>query len=294
MKVAILGPICKDYITIDGETKSQIGSIVYYTGMALKNLGVDVSAYATFSLGDKSWIKKQFKGVNLHHIIDDNTLKGLIEYSRKNPDVRITGIKTFAKGIIWPTEELVKELNSFDWIIFAPLLYTNIPFELVSKLSHKNLACGNFGFFTDYENGNYIAKYPEKMISILPFLQYVFLDLNEAAFVSGRKDPRDIAAFFIENKLKNLIITEGSKGSHIFSKEKYYKIDAFSPKKLIDATGAGDSYVAGFIKSLELYNDPKNQGNFAAMVATISLEKSGSFDLATEDVVNRLNEIKQL
>ncbi|HRY82461.1 MAG TPA: PfkB family carbohydrate kinase [Candidatus Moranbacteria bacterium] len=288
MKIAILGPVCKDYIKVDNETKAQIGSIVYYTGVALKNLGVQVTAFATFNEKDNDWIVKHFEGVQVRHISDDRTLEVQHKLSRANPDVRINKIKVCAKGVIKPDSKLISELDNFDVIILAPLLDTNIPFELVEKLKHKKIVYGNFGIFTACENGNWVAKYPEKLIQILPYLQYVFLDVNEAVFVSDKKDIYEIASFFHKKGLKNLILTEGSKGSHVFSGEKYYKIPAFSPNKLIDPTGAGDNYVAGFIKALDLFDDPEKQGRFAAMVATISLEKRGTFDLATKDVLERL------
>lgn len=290
MKIAILGPVCKDYIKTDDEVVSQIGGIVYYTGVALKNLGADVIAYATYNEKDAHWIQKQFEGVELRHIPDENTLEGYVEFSRDNPDVRTTKIITFAEGVIELTETLIEELKDFDWIILAPLLHTNIPFELIEGLKSKNIAYGNFGIFTAYEDGKYVPRHPEKLVRALPYLQYVFLDINEAALVSGKRDINDIAGFFRNNGLKNLIITEGSKGSHVFAGEKYYQIPSFPPRTLIDPTGAGDNYVAGFIRALDLHNDPQEQGNFAAMVATISLEKSGTFNLTLKDVQARLAE----
>jgi sugar/nucleoside kinase (ribokinase family) len=55
-----------------------------------------------------------------------------------------------------------------------------------------------------------------------------------------------------------------------------------------DPTGAGDSYLAGFIKALSLFDDPKKQGDFAAMTATISLETHGHLKGSTEEVLTRL------
>lgn len=44
-----------------------------------------------------------------------------------------------------------------------------------------------------------------------------------------------------------LIVTDGEKGSYGYFKDKFYYQEAIKPKKIVDATGAGDAYTAGFI-----------------------------------------------
>ncbi len=288
MKIAILGPVTKDYIKVDEETKIQIGSPAYYMGRALKALDVEVTVYITYNKKDENWIVKNFQGVKIRHIPDKNTLEVHSEFSSNNPDKRISKIGVFAAGFIEPTSKLISELEKFDWVLFGPLLHSNMPYELVLRLKHKKLVYGNFGMFTAYENGKWVWKYREKVIKILPYLKYLFLDNNEAFYVSGQKTLQKTADFFKKKGLKNLIITEGSKGSHVFAGDKYYKIPAFVPKKLVDPTGAGDTYEAAFIRSTEFFDEPEKQGKFAAMVATMSLEKRGAFDSCVKEVYKRL------
>jgi sugar/nucleoside kinase (ribokinase family) len=288
MKVALLGPICKDHTKIDKKTNLLIGGIVYYAGVTLKNLGADVTVYGTFNSKDKAWIQKHFKGINLKHIPDKNTLNVYMEYSSSNPDVRVSRVEKPHKGFINPSKKLIKELEQFDWIILAPLAHTNITLELVKKLKGKNLVSDNFGFYTAVEKGKVVCKYPEKLIRVLPYLKYLFLDFNEAALVSQKKELKDMASFFLKKGLENLIITEGSKGSHVFMNGAYFKIPAFAPSAIIDPTGAGDSYMAGFIKALTIFDEIEKRGRFAAMVATIDLETRGAFHSTTEEVISRL------
>jgi sugar/nucleoside kinase (ribokinase family) len=164
------------------------------------------------------------------------------------------------------------------------------------KLGHKKLVLGNFGMFSYAENGKFIWKNPENLIRILPYLDFLFLDKNESFFVSEKGVVQDAADFFRAHGLENLIITDGSKGSHIFVGKEYFKIPAFPPYRLVDTTGAGDTYEAAFIRATELFDDPEMWGRFAAMAATIKLEKRGAFDSSLDEVYKRLgikNESKQ-
>jgi adenosine kinase len=73
-----------------------------------------------------------------------------------------------------------------------------------------------------------------------------------------------------------LVITYGAKGSVIYNKGKEIKIGVVKPKKVVDPTGAGDAYRAGFIKGLVLGWDLKRCGELAAWVAKWPVEYYGT------------------
>lgn len=292
MKVAVLGPIAKDCVKVDDNLSIQIGGIPYYIALALKALNVEkIMAYVSCASEDNEWVRDNFVNLEVKCLPAERTLESNLEYASANPDERKHEIKCYA-NTIEPGIELIKELEDYDYIILGPLFHDNIPLELFDKLKHKNLVLGNFGMFTYGENGKFVKKNPENLIKILPFLKYLFLDKSEAEFVSGKYNIHEAALFFQSHGLSNMIITEGSKGSHLFLGESHYDIPAFKPSKVSDPTGAGDTYLAAFIRALELYKDPEEQGKFAAMVATMSLEDRGAFRKNIEEVQNRLNRLE--
>jgi sugar/nucleoside kinase (ribokinase family) len=293
MKIAVLGPVAKDFTTIDGVETLHIGGIPYYVAVTLKSLGVTtVVPYITANKDDESWIEKSFSGIPVQLRSVSKTLESVIEYSSSNPDRRRHHIEAYP-NTIEASDTLLTDLERFDWIILGPLFHDNIPFELFSKFKHKKLVLGNFGMFTYGEEGQFVRKHPENVVQVLPYLQYLFLDRSEAEFVSGAEDILESGRFFQEHGLPNMIITEGSKGSHLFIGNAYYKIPAFPPTKLIDPTGAGDTYMAAFIRATELFADPEQQGKFAAMVATMSLENKGAFNGNLEEVPQRLETVTE-
>lgn len=289
MKIAVLGPIAKDYIEVDDQVITQIGGIPYYVGVALQSLGVEkIVPYVTCCSNDNNWVKENFFGLDVICLPAEKTLESQIKYSSSNPDVREHVIKCY-NNTIKATLELLAELEEYDYIIFGPLFHDNISLELFEKLKHKNLVLGNFGLFTHGENDQFVRKNPENLIKVLSYLKYLFLDRSEAEYVSGKEGINEAANYLQFHGLVNMIITEGSKGSHLFIGKDYYQIPAFPPQRLVDTTGAGDTYLAAFIKSLELFDDPQKQGRFAAMIATMSLETKGAFRGNIKDVMNKLS-----
>lgn len=290
MKVALIGPICKDETIIGNKKIKHIGGIVYYTGKALHSLGIDVTLFASHAKKDTKWVNDNLEGIKINHIYSKGTLLICHEYDKKNPNSRTNNTIYYNNTIF--LEKLNKDMVEFDYIILAPLFHDNTPpnlFKELAKNTKAKLIHGNFGMFTYVENKEHVWKNPENIIEVLPYLDYLFLDDKETMFVSGKNNIDEAANFFLTKGLKNMIVTLGNNGSIIYSKKYKHMIKAFPPKRLADPTGAGDTYLAGFIKAKELFDSPIKQAEFAAMTATISIEKVGAFDKDTKYILKRIN-----
>ena len=66
---------------------------------------------------------------------------------------------------------------------------------------------------------------------------------------------------FLQNLVKEIIVTNGSKGSTIFINNEVYNIPAYPTNNLIDPTGAGDTYLAGYMTAVSLFKDPPLEVN---------------------------------
>ncbi len=84
---------------------------------------------------------------------------------------------------------------------------------------------------------------------LLPCIDYFMPSLEEAAFLSGRDDPADIAAFFITQGVGNCIFKDGAHGSWWCDGHQCLHIPAYQVAAQ-DTTGCGDSYCGGFIAGL--------------------------------------------
>ncbi len=85
--------------------------------------------------------------------------------------------------------------------------------------------------------------------SALPYVDYFIPSLEEARELSRRVAPEDIADFFHEKGVKNVVLKMGEKGSFISTPDFKMTIPAFKVKA-VDATGAGDAFAGGFLKGI--------------------------------------------
>ena len=288
MKAAVLGPITKDFIDIDGKLSTQIGGIPYYVASALRSLDTqEVAVYVTCGFDDVDWVGNNFPDIKVNILPNNRTFESHIKYFSDYPDEREVNFKPNS-NVFSPDDKTLKEIKNYDYIFLGPLTNDNIPLAVIEKLKGCNLVLGNYGVFASSEEGELKMKNPENLINILHFIKFLFIDKKEAEFLSGKEGVKESSEYLLKRGLNNLVITEGSKGSHVFVQNIYYKIPAYKPKNIIDATGAGDTYEAAFIRAQELFDNPKEQGEFAAMVACMSLEKKGAFNGSLNDVLHRL------
>lgn len=89
-----------------------------------------------------------------------------------------------------------------------------------------------------------------------------------------------------------MIITLGSKGSVIYGNNVFCQIPAFAPKQLRDATGCGDTYMAGYLYKRSKGASVREAGEFAAAMATLKLQVSGPFTGTAADVETLLKTVK--
>ncbi len=83
----------------------------------------------------------------------------------------------------------------------------------------------------------------------LPFIDLITPNEDEAKHFTGQNDPEDMADVFLSYGVKNVLVKLGSKGCFFKNMSEKIMLPAFDIKA-VDATGAGDNMVAGFVSEL--------------------------------------------
>ena len=99
--------------------------------------------------------------------------------------------------------------------------------------------------FADTKLPNFRFLKLEDISRSLPFIDYITPNEDEANYYTGKEDPRDMAEEFLRFGVKNVIIKLGGKGCYFRNSKEEFALPACEIDA-VDATGAGDNFVAGF------------------------------------------------
>tara|TARA_Y100000814_G_scaffold273496_1_gene231592 strand:- start:966 stop:1865 length:900 start_codon:yes stop_codon:yes gene_type:complete len=127
----------------------------------------------------------------------------------------------------------------------------------------------------------------------------IFLLNDEEAFLLTKKNKIESAAIALsELGPETIIIKKGSLGSYIYSKTNNLEcnIPAFPIQKVIDTTGAGDSFAGGFVGSLNKNNivDSVVAGSAIASFTVSEFGVDGLVNIKKEQINERIEHIKYL
>jgi sugar/nucleoside kinase (ribokinase family) len=125
---------------------------------------------------------------------------------------------------------------------------------------------------------------------LLPFIDYFMPSIEEARDISGRTSPEDCAAFYLDRGTKCCVFTLGGDGAYYAHQDgarlhiPAYKI------KVVDTTGCGDAFDAGFITALHHRMEPETALRFAQAAAALVATGLGSDAgiVSFEDTLERM------
>ena len=121
---------------------------------------------------------------------------------------------------------------------------------------------------------------------ILKYVNILKADEFEAKTIVKEKDISVAAMGIAEYGVEEVVITRGGKGSLVCKNNKIISFPAIPPRKIVDVTGAGDTYMAGYLFQRLKSENVVKAAEFAAATATMKLGHHGPF-IGTEADVNK-------
>ena len=111
---------------------------------------------------------------------------------------------------------------------------------------------------------------------LLPLIDYFMPSIEEARDMSGQKSEADCAKFYLDKGATCCVFTLGGDGAYYSHRDgTRFKVPAFDIK-VVDTTGCGDAFDAGFITSLHRKMDPETGVRFAQAAAGLVATGLGS------------------
>ncbi len=121
-----------------------------------------------------------------------------------------------------------------------------------AEIIHSVLAASkaaNQIVFADTKLPNFKFLKLEDLRDSLPMIDYITPNEDEARYFSGKEKPEDMAEAFLKWGVRNVILKLGGKGC-LFRNAKETVFLPACRIHAVDATGAGDNFVAGFASEI--------------------------------------------
>lgn len=281
--ICCIGHITKDKIVTPNRTVYMAGGTSFYFSYAINQLPKDV----TFSLvtamdpTEKEPVEKMLKaGIDVSMNASRNTVFFENIYG-ENQNERKQRVLAKADPFT------IQQLEHVDAKVFhlGSLLADDFPTEVVEYLSSKGrVSIDVQGYLREVRDEKvYPIDWKEKL-KVLKHTYYLKVNETEMETITGLKDAHEAAKLIHAWGVTEVIITLGSEGSLVYVDDKFYEIPAYPPHEVVDATGCGDTYSAGYLYKRLQGATPTEAGKFAAAMCTIKLEHNGPFNRSIEDV----------
>lgn len=284
--ICCVGHITSDKVVTSNSTMYMPGGTAYYFSFPFANLDIKYLLVTALAKADLRYVEAlQEQGIKVQVQESKHTVCFENVYE-ENTDFRTQFVSQEADAF---TEETLLNVEAKIFHL-GPLLAGDISVSLIKALAAKGRVSMDVqGYLRLVKAGKvYGTDWPERQ-EALAYVDILKADETELRTLTGVEDIRAAAALVADWGVKEVVITNGSHGSMIYSAGVFYPVPAFPPAHLVDATGCGDTYMAGYLHQRIKGADELQAGCFAAALATRKLESAGPFKGVIEDVLALLD-----
>lgn len=124
-------------------------------------------------------------------------------------------------------------------------------------------------------NTDFTGRWNEVICGCYPYLDYFMPSLEQAQLITGTDNVEEMAAFFLQRGVKNVIIKLGALGCYFENAEKAFYCGCYDVPTA-ETTGAGDAFVAGFLTGTLKGMSVEERITFATACSAFVVQKVGA------------------
>jgi sugar/nucleoside kinase (ribokinase family) len=285
----VIGPVARDLNTIGGrEQAPQPGGAAYYATMVYAQLGLRTAVVTRVAPPDEPLLLAELRGqgVTIVNLGTDLSTTFRNIYDPADPDARRQRVDAVAAPI---RAGDLPAIAARIWQI-GPLARQEGDLGLIARCAAQGglVAMDVQGFTREVVGGEIRAAPPAQSLAPLARLGVLKADDAEILSFTGAGDLASAAARVQAAGVLETLVTYASRGSTIFSEGGRLEIRALPPRRDVDPTGCGDTYLAAYMSRRLSSDDLRACGDFAAAVASLKLEQVGPFRGTPADIAARL------
>lgn len=282
-KICCIGHITRDRIITPQQTIDMAGGTSFYMAHGMHHLSQDFPFQLVTKIGQESQEEvNHLRQMNIdvlsysspHSVFFENHY-GLNSNQRTQ--------RVLAKAAPFTIEEM--EPLVAEVFHLGSLLADDFSPEIVKFLAQKGcISIDVQGYLREVRGEKVYAVDWKDMDAVLPYVDIVKLNEHEMYAIMHTNDPKIVAEKLASYGVREVIITLGSYGSLIYANKTCYEIPAYTPQKIVDATGCGDTYSTGYLYMRSQGATFQEAGRFASAMCTLKLEHNGPFEGSLKDI----------
>jgi sugar/nucleoside kinase (ribokinase family) len=282
--ICCIGHITLDKVVTPLAERFMAGGTSFYFSNAIRNMDVQYCLVTSLAASEMHFVTDlQNSGIEVNVTVCAHSVYFENIYSH-NQDHRTQRVLQTAAPFS------IEQLNNVDASIFhlGPLLADDIPLNLIKSLAKRGkVSLDVQGYLRKVHNNNVCAIDWEDKKEALQYIHILKANESEMEVLTGYNDVHKAALLLNNWGVKEVVITLGSLGSVIYTDNIFYTIPAYTPAAVTDATGCGDTYMAGYLYKRIKGVSTQEAGEFAAAMASLKIAVSGPFT-GTEEHVQAL------
>ena len=282
--VCVVGHITRDIVRVGQTTRMSPGGTAYYTATALRRLGLNVAVVTKGARNDREFLVRELREDTVAVFWKEAKATSAFEntYGEDDLGTRVQTIK--AMGTPFSAKDV--EGISASAVHLGPLVNMDMPLQVLKQAATKAkiVSLDVQGLVRPACLGRVTQQgWPDKE-TWLECVHILKADETEAFILSGEKDVKRAAAALAALGAREVIITLASRGSLVYANSILYNIPAWPSTKVVDPTGCGDTYMAGYLYERLRGTSAEMAGRFGAAMATLKLQARGPFKGTKADV----------
>jgi sugar/nucleoside kinase (ribokinase family) len=236
-----------------------IDSITLTTGGNVSNVGIDLAKLG-FAVGAITRVGNDSLGrfVTQHYRTFGIDTEGVTIDARAQTSATIVSVDNTGERTFLHTRGCMKNFRAADVLSRLPLLNkarilavgylgllpeTEKEFERLFRTVKQKTS---LKILLDCAASPRVA--PGELKKFLPYVDFFIPSYEEAVLITGRKTPEAIIAYLKDAGAPHVVgVKLGAQGCYVSEGDTAAYIKAHKVKKVVDATGAGDAFIAGFI-----------------------------------------------
>ncbi len=276
--VCIIGHVTRDIIRLSSRDSNEMpGGVSYYAGMALQSLGLETAVISKAAKKDADEIMAKLERIGVRTYCSATEATTVFENDYSSDEIKIRKQRVRSVAHAFDSSDLGRLRARIFHL--GPLTNGEMSVGFLKAVSQRagRVFLDVQGFVRRIEHGEIcLVDWRDKRKGLV-HVDFLKANLPEARILSGEEDPERAARALADLGPTEVVVTLGGEGSLLLAAGSAYRIPAFRPWAIVDPTGCGDSYSAGYIYCRLQSDDVEAAGRFGAALATLKLQCHGPF-----------------